>query len=72
MMFVIQARIMKLEIAIAPWAGCGMPSGANQSATGTTTQTTEKISRHEAETRPGFAAAGIVAVMSVALMGTSL
>src|SRR5689334_7002349 len=45
MMLVIQARIMKLEIAIAPCAGCGIPSGANQSVTGTTTQMAEKIAR---------------------------
>src|SRR5690242_15497306 len=72
MMLVIHARIMKLEIAIAPWAACGMPRGANQSATGTTTQITEKMACHGRVDCSALAVPGMVAVTSVALMKPSL
>src|ERR1051326_8238422 len=49
MMLVIQARIMKLDIAMAPLAAGGMAKGASQIASGTATQTNAKNARSERE-----------------------
>ena len=61
---------MKLVIAIAAFAGWGIATGANQIATGTTRQITEKIGRQGME-RSFAGVAGRAAVISVALMRTS-
>ena len=66
---VIQARIMKLEIAMAPFAAGGMSKGESQIATGTTTQMIAKIARKVSEGSSIAAACGLMMVMSPALIG---
>ena len=66
---VIQARIMKLEIAMAPFAACGMSKGASQIATGTTTQMIAKTARKVSEGSSIAATWGLMMVMSPALIG---
>jgi len=54
MMLVIQAKIMKLEIAMAPFAAGAMPKGANQIESGTATQTkVKKPPEKDAKTKVG-------------------
>src|SRR6195256_54178 len=66
---VIQARIMKLEIAMAPFAACGMSKGVSQMVTGTTTQMIAKTARKVSEGSSIAAACGLMMVMSPALIG---
>src|ERR1700680_1263910 len=69
--FVIHATIMKLEIAIAPFAAGGIAKGENQIAKGTSTQSAAKTIRSESE-RSAITSEGWVAtVTSLAVIGFS-